>query len=114
MLQKLSKNAGAKIVVHDPSLPPLPDEYGIDMRPNTASSVAVQTVRGHLSMTSRTFSSTFKFGDKDYSYSKPRLYQTNLKPFFCSQVAGLLLKALRLKQCHGVNEQSDGICYNRL
>jgi len=48
MLQKLSKNAGAKIVVHDPSLPPLPDEYGIDMRPNTASSVAVQTVRGYL------------------------------------------------------------------
>ncbi len=44
MLAKLSKNAGAKIVVHDPSLPPLPDEYGIDMQPNTASSIAVQTV----------------------------------------------------------------------
>jgi hypothetical protein len=45
MLQKLSKNAGAKIVIHDPALPPLPDEYGIDMQPNSASSVAVQTVR---------------------------------------------------------------------
>ena len=44
MLQKLSKNAGAKIVIHDPTLPPLPDEYGIDMQPNTASSVAIQTV----------------------------------------------------------------------
>ncbi len=44
MLAKLSKNAGAKIVVHDPSLPPLPDEFGIDMQPNSASSIAVQTV----------------------------------------------------------------------
>jgi hypothetical protein len=44
MLQKLSKNAGAKIVIHDPTLPPLPDEYGIDMQPNSASSIAVQTV----------------------------------------------------------------------
>lgn len=44
MLQKLSKNAGSKLVIHDPSLPPLPDEYGIDMQPNTASSIALQTV----------------------------------------------------------------------
>ena len=48
MLAKLSKNAGAKIVVHDPSLPALPDEYGIDMQPNTASSIAIQTVNCHL------------------------------------------------------------------
>jgi hypothetical protein len=45
MLMKLSKNAGAKIVVHDPTLPPLPDEYGIDLQPNSASSIAIQTVR---------------------------------------------------------------------
>jgi len=45
MLQKLSKNAGSKLVLHDPSLPPLPDEYGIDLQPNTASSIALQTVR---------------------------------------------------------------------
>ena len=44
MLAKLSKNGGAKIVLHDPNLPPLPDEYGIDMQPNTASSIAIQTV----------------------------------------------------------------------
>jgi len=44
MLKKLSKNAGTKIVVHDPSLPPLPDEYGTDMQPNTASSIAIQMV----------------------------------------------------------------------
>ena len=48
MLAKLSKNAGAKIVLHDPSLPPLPDEYGIDMQPNTASSIAIQTVSLYL------------------------------------------------------------------
>ena len=47
MLAKLSKNAGAKIVIHDPNLPPLPDEYGIDMQPNTASSIAVQTVHSN-------------------------------------------------------------------
>ena len=44
MLNKLSKNAGAKIVIHASALPPLPDEYGIDMQPNTASSIAIQTV----------------------------------------------------------------------
>jgi hypothetical protein len=44
MLKKLSKNAGTKIVIHDPSLPPLPDEYGTDMQPNTASSIAIQMV----------------------------------------------------------------------
>jgi hypothetical protein len=44
MLQKLSKNAGAKIVIHDPTLPPLPDEYGIDMQPNSASTISIQMV----------------------------------------------------------------------
>ena len=48
MIKKLSKNAGAKIVVHDPSLPPLPDEYGIDMPPNTDSSIAIQTVTNDI------------------------------------------------------------------
>ena len=42
MLNKLSKKAGARIVIHDPANPPLPDEYGMDLRPNTASSIAVQ------------------------------------------------------------------------
>ncbi len=45
MLNKLSKNAGAKIVIHDPTLPPLPDEYGIDIQPNSATSLALHTVR---------------------------------------------------------------------
>jgi hypothetical protein len=44
MLKKLSKKAGARMVLHDPKVPPLPDEYGIDLQPNTASSVAVQLV----------------------------------------------------------------------
>ena len=42
MLNKLSKKAGARIVIHDPRSPPLPDEYGLDLRPNTASSIAIQ------------------------------------------------------------------------
>ena len=42
MLNKLSKRAGAKVVVHDPNTAPLPDEYGLDLQPNTASSMAVQ------------------------------------------------------------------------
>jgi hypothetical protein len=45
MLNRLTKNAGAKIVVHDPSMAPMPDEYGIDLQPNTGSSIAVQAVR---------------------------------------------------------------------
>ena len=44
MLNKLSKQAGARIVIHDPTNPPLPDEYGMDLRPNTASSISVQMV----------------------------------------------------------------------
>jgi hypothetical protein len=41
MLNKLSKQAGAKLFVHDSGILPLPDEYGIDLQPNTANSVAV-------------------------------------------------------------------------
>ena len=42
MLNKLSKRAGARVIVHDPQSPPLADEYGLDVRPNTASSIPVQ------------------------------------------------------------------------
>ena len=42
MLNKLSKRAGARVVVHDPKTAPLPDEYGLDLRPNTASSMSIQ------------------------------------------------------------------------
>ena len=42
MKNRLSKKAGAKIVIHDPNTPPLPNEYGLELRPNTASSIAVQ------------------------------------------------------------------------
>ena len=45
MLKKLSKKAGARLVIHDASSPPLADEYGMDLQPNTASSVAIQQVR---------------------------------------------------------------------
>lgn len=44
MLQKLSKNAGARIVLHQADQEPMPDEYGIDIQPNTASSIAIQVV----------------------------------------------------------------------
>ena len=43
MLNKLSKRAGARVVIHDPATAPLPDEYGLDLQPNTASSMSVQT-----------------------------------------------------------------------
>ena len=42
MLNNLAKKAGARITVHDPELPPLTDEYGMDLQPNTASSIAIQ------------------------------------------------------------------------
>ena len=44
MLNKLSKKAGARLVVHSAKSPPLPDEFGIDLMPNTASSIAIQIV----------------------------------------------------------------------
>ena len=42
MRNKLSKQAGVKIVVHDPNNPPSPDEIGFVLRPNTAGSIAIQ------------------------------------------------------------------------
>ena len=45
MLEKLSKKAGARLIIHDAYSPPLADEYGMDLQPNTASSVAIQQVR---------------------------------------------------------------------
>ena len=44
MLNKLSKKAGARMVLHGPGEPPLPDEYGLELQPNTASSIAIQLV----------------------------------------------------------------------
>ena len=44
MKNRLSKKAGGKIVIHDPNTPPLPNEYGLELRPNTASSIAVQVI----------------------------------------------------------------------
>ncbi len=48
MLKKLSKKAGARMVVHDPYHYAYPDEDGVDMQPNTASSAAV-----HMNVISR-------------------------------------------------------------
>ena len=45
MLNKLSKKAGARLVIHDASTLPLVDEYGMDLQPNTASSVAIQQAK---------------------------------------------------------------------
>ena len=44
MLNTLSKKAGVRLVIHDPSMPPSPNEFGIDLEPNTASSIAIQQV----------------------------------------------------------------------
>jgi hypothetical protein len=45
MLNQLTKTAGAKIVVQDPFVPPLIEEYAIDLPPNAATSISVQTVK---------------------------------------------------------------------
>ena len=45
MLGKFSKSVGAKIVVSDPRIALLPDEHGIDVQPNTATSIPVLAVR---------------------------------------------------------------------
>ncbi len=44
MLKSFSPKSGAKLVVHDPAVPPIPDEFGIDLKPNTDSSIAIQLV----------------------------------------------------------------------
>ena len=44
MINKLSKRSGVRLVLHDPKIPPLPEEYGLDLAPNTASSISVQLV----------------------------------------------------------------------
>lgn len=44
MLQGLSQKAGVRMIIHDPNAYPLADEYGIDLEPNTASSIAIQKV----------------------------------------------------------------------
>jgi hypothetical protein len=45
MLGSRTPVAGAKLIIHDSALPPLLEEYAIDLQPNTATSVAVQVVR---------------------------------------------------------------------
>ena len=37
-----SSKAGARLVIHDPDMPPMVDENGIDLLPNTASSISIQ------------------------------------------------------------------------
>ncbi len=44
MLHKLSKSAGARVVIHHPDTAPLPDEFGINLQPNTETAIAVQKV----------------------------------------------------------------------
>ena len=44
MLNKMTQNSGAKILVHDPWLSPLLDEFSIDLQPATAASIALQVV----------------------------------------------------------------------
>jgi len=47
MYNKLSKKAGARITIHDPYFLPMPEAYGMDLAPNTASSIAVQLNQIH-------------------------------------------------------------------
>ena len=40
----LSKEAGARITIHNPKVFPMTEEYGINLKPNTASSIGFQQV----------------------------------------------------------------------
>ena len=44
MRNNLTKKGGARVILHSPYEAPLPDEYGIDIEPNTAVSVGVSMV----------------------------------------------------------------------
>ena len=44
MGNSLSKNAGARLVLHDPEREPLPDEDGIDLSPSSSSSISTTLV----------------------------------------------------------------------
>ena len=40
----LSKEAGARMTIHDPNVFPMVEEYGINLKPSTASSIGLQQV----------------------------------------------------------------------
>ncbi len=40
----LSERAGVRLVIHNPDDYPMIDEFGLDLMPGTASSVAIQMV----------------------------------------------------------------------
>ena len=40
----LTKEAGARITIHNPQVFPMTEEYGINLKPNTASSIGFQQV----------------------------------------------------------------------
>ena len=40
----LTKEAGARITIHNPKVFPMTEEYGINLKPNTASSIGFQQV----------------------------------------------------------------------
>ena len=44
MQNNLTKNDGARVIVHSPYDAPMPDEYGIDVAPNSAVSIGVSMV----------------------------------------------------------------------
>ena len=44
MLKSFSPKSGAKLVVHDPAVPAIPDEFGTDLKPNSDSTLAIQLV----------------------------------------------------------------------
>ena len=44
MLNDLTMKSGARIILHDSNVNPLPDENGIDLEPNTAASIGVKMV----------------------------------------------------------------------
>ena len=44
MQNNLTKNDGARVIIHSPYSSPMPDEYGVDVAPNSAVSVGLSMV----------------------------------------------------------------------
>ena len=40
----LTKESGVRMTIHDPKVLPMVEEYGMNLRPNTASSIGFQKV----------------------------------------------------------------------
>ena len=71
MGNSLSKNAGARMVLHDPEQEPLPDEDGIDLSPSSSSSISTTLVGRELFTIVVTSLILFKITDRSDQIAFP-------------------------------------------